>query len=152
MALVKTLAYYYAAIMAIKSLIVQDIFTTLHFLRSLWKAQKARVFVPGKPFQPSEMYHYSLVGPFVSDEENDVLWIGSLECRNTKECNKSLNLPDAKTGCTTRSFRRRGRRETSLIAPTQTSRTSSGRSKIDGCESLRFPSSNNLLKRCVFFN
>jgi hypothetical protein len=34
-----------------------------------------RVFVPGKPFQPSGPKHSSLLGAFVSSEENEALWI-----------------------------------------------------------------------------
>jgi hypothetical protein len=49
------------------------IFTTIHFLCNLQMVQQARMFVPGQPFQPSVMQHYSLLGSFVSYEENKVL-------------------------------------------------------------------------------
>jgi hypothetical protein len=38
-------------------------------------AQKPRLFVPGKPLQPSVMEHSSVLGPFISYKENEVLWI-----------------------------------------------------------------------------
>ncbi len=37
----------------------------------------ARVFVPCKPLLPSEVLHSSLLGPFLSYEENEGLWIQS---------------------------------------------------------------------------
>jgi hypothetical protein len=36
------------------------------------------MFVPGKPFNPSLLQHCSLMGPFVSYKENEVLQIRSL--------------------------------------------------------------------------
>jgi hypothetical protein len=44
------------------------------FLGTYKWAQWAWVFVPDKSLQPSAMYHFSLLGPFVSYEENEVLW------------------------------------------------------------------------------
>ncbi len=41
-------------------------------------SDKARVFVPGKHFQPTVMQHSSLLALFVSYEENEVLRIQSL--------------------------------------------------------------------------
>jgi hypothetical protein len=38
----------------------------------------AGVFVPGKPFQSTEMYHSSFLGPFLSYDYNEVLWIKPL--------------------------------------------------------------------------
>ncbi len=37
------------------------------------------IFVFSKPFQPCVMKHSSLSGPFVSYEENDLLWMQPLE-------------------------------------------------------------------------
>ncbi len=33
------------------------------------------MFVIGKPSQPSVMYHYNLLGSFLSNDENEVLWM-----------------------------------------------------------------------------
>jgi len=41
-------------------------------------AQQARMFDRDKPFQPSEMLQSSLFGPFVTYQENEVLWIQSM--------------------------------------------------------------------------
>ncbi len=49
------------------------IFTTLHFICAYEWAQEGRVFVPGKLFQPRVMLHSSLLGPIVSNIENEVL-------------------------------------------------------------------------------
>jgi hypothetical protein len=49
------------------------IFTTLNFLCNLQMDQEARVFVTRKPFQFSVILHSSLLGAFVSYEENEVL-------------------------------------------------------------------------------
>jgi hypothetical protein len=37
--------------------------------------QSFRVFATTKPFQPFVMKHFSLVDPFVSYDENELLWI-----------------------------------------------------------------------------
>ncbi len=38
-------------------------------------AQKARVFVTGKPFWPTVVQLSSLLGQYISYEENEVLWM-----------------------------------------------------------------------------
>jgi hypothetical protein len=66
----------------------RDIFPTLTFLNIQWpysqhfiffvsydRAQKARVFVHSKPFQPSVTKHYSFIGTSTSYRENEVLYI-----------------------------------------------------------------------------
>ncbi len=53
------------------------IFTTLNFIFNYKWFQKAKVFVTGKPFHSSVMQHSYLLGPFVSYEESEVLWIQS---------------------------------------------------------------------------
>jgi hypothetical protein len=50
-----------------------SLFTTLYFLCNLQMGLKARVFTIFKPFQHSVMEHASLLGPFVSYQENEVL-------------------------------------------------------------------------------
>ncbi len=45
------------------------------FLVTCEWAQYARVFVPAKPFQLSVMYKTFFLGPFVSYDEYEVLWI-----------------------------------------------------------------------------
>ncbi len=42
------------------------------FLASNEWVHKAGVFIPGKPFQASVMQHSSLLGPFLSYEENEM--------------------------------------------------------------------------------
>ncbi len=54
------------------------IFTTLHFLHNLLRAQWARVFVNNNPFQASFVLQSSFLGPFVSLVENEMLWLWSL--------------------------------------------------------------------------
>jgi hypothetical protein len=49
------------------------LFTTLHFLCSLQIGQKARVFVPDQHLRPTEVWHSSLLGQFLSHKENEVL-------------------------------------------------------------------------------
>ncbi len=49
------------------------IFTTLYFICAYEWAQEGRVFVPGKLLQPRVMLHSSLLGPIVSNIENEVL-------------------------------------------------------------------------------
>ncbi len=39
--------------------------------------QQATVFVLGKPLQPSEMWHSSLMDAYISYRENEVLWLWS---------------------------------------------------------------------------
>jgi hypothetical protein len=43
------------------------------FLVTYKWAQKARVFVLSTTFQPSVMYHFSFLGPFISYKENEAL-------------------------------------------------------------------------------
>ncbi len=45
----------------------------LDFLLNLQMAQKARVLVPGKPFELGEMKHSSLLGPFINYKDNEML-------------------------------------------------------------------------------
>ncbi len=40
------------------------------FMTYKW-AQYARVFLPAKPFRPSVMQHYCLLGQYISYKEND---------------------------------------------------------------------------------
>ncbi len=51
------------------------IFKTLFFFITYEWAQWARLFAPGKPFQLSVIKHSILLGPLVSYEEKEVLWI-----------------------------------------------------------------------------
>ncbi len=60
-----------------KSCLVQYSWYFIFFLAYKW-VQKARVFVRGMPFQPSVMWQSSLLGSFLSYEENEVWWIGPL--------------------------------------------------------------------------
>ncbi len=53
-------------------------FTTLSLFVTYEWAHYARVFVPGKPFQPSVLYHSSLLDSYLSNEEIEVLWLRSL--------------------------------------------------------------------------
>ncbi len=46
----------------------------IFYLHYEW-AEWARVLVPYKPFQPSVMYHSSLLDPYLIYKENQVLWI-----------------------------------------------------------------------------
>ncbi len=50
---------------------------SIFFVTYKW-SQKVSVFDNGKPFQPSVMQHSSLLGQFVMHEENDLLWIETL--------------------------------------------------------------------------
>jgi len=52
------------------------VFTTPNFLCNLWISPISWMFVHGKPFQPSVMQHSTLLGPYISYEENEVLWVG----------------------------------------------------------------------------
>ncbi len=49
----------------------------IYFITYQW-AQKSRVLVPCKLFQPSVMQHSNLLGPFLSYEENELLRIQPL--------------------------------------------------------------------------
>jgi hypothetical protein len=60
-----------------KSCLVQYSWYFIFFLAYKW-VQKARVFVRGMPFQPSVMWHSSLLSSFLSYKENEQLWIQSL--------------------------------------------------------------------------
>jgi hypothetical protein len=54
------------------------LFTTLYFHHNFEQTQCVRVFETGKPFQPTLMLHFSLMGRFVSYIENKVLQIQTL--------------------------------------------------------------------------
>jgi hypothetical protein len=45
------------------------LFTSVIYKCSLY----VRAFLPGKPFQPSELQHSSLLGPFLSSKEHTIL-------------------------------------------------------------------------------
>jgi hypothetical protein len=51
------------------------VFTTLHFLHNLRLDQYIEVFVICKPFKCILTKQSSLFGPFISYEENEVLWM-----------------------------------------------------------------------------
>ncbi len=52
----------------------------LHFCK-LQRGSISWSVLPCKRFQPSVMQHYSLLGPFVSSEENEVLWMRLMHAR-----------------------------------------------------------------------
>ncbi len=63
------------------------IFTTFQFLVTYHWAQKARVFVPGKPSQPNLIQHTSIMGTLIGYEENKVKFQNFIAIRPSKlEC------------------------------------------------------------------